>query len=116
MGYYWSKCPYCGSRIEAGYSKPKKRLGKPERLCIRCGKVYLDSNIVDWDNVSFLDKILYFFANGRFFFCLFPIMFTGVFSWIAGVVSAVLIWGACILVVKVQVQAYREGNNHRRRR
>lgn len=112
MGYYYSKCPYCGRKIEGSYAKPMKKLGNPQKMCIRCGGIYLDSNIVDWDNAHWLDKILYFFANGRIFFCALPFMLVVApwdwkYSWVVGLAASLIAVALCWLYVKKQVDKYR---------
>ena len=113
MGYYYSKCPYCGRKIEASYAKPLKKLGKPQKMCIRCGNIYLDSNIIDWDNVSLFKKFLFCLANGRFFLCLFPCLIINArMEWGSpwfGLLASLVAFAICVLYVQIKVWIYRGG-------
>ena len=112
MATYRKNCPHCKMIVESGGGFPKKSLGKPNKICRFCGNPYLDEDVLDWDNAHWLDKVLYCFANGRFFLCLLAFLCPFAlewkpYLWIVGLGASLLVFALCVLYVKKQVDKYR---------
>lgn len=118
MAYHWTKCPYCGYMLEHGPGRPAKRLGDPIKTCRMCRKSYLDPSIIDWSTASTFDKILYYFANGRFIICLLPYLIAVAIidtklnwepisiTFFACLPVFAIVFALCALYVRHQVKAY----------
>ena len=64
MAIRWKNCPYCGANLYLGSGK-NVTFGNPLKRCPSCHKIYKDSDIIDWNSESILEKFKYCFANGR---------------------------------------------------
>lgn len=117
MAHYWKRCPHCGRTIEQGYGYPTTSLGDPRRRCRFCFREYKDRSIIDWENASILKKILFYFANGRFFLCFIPYVLASCFvgqnvewaDWLVYLACSpvfLIIFALCALYVRHQVKEY----------
>ena len=103
MAHYWKKCPYCGKTLEEGIGASLVRFGKPEQTCRYCSKTYKDRSFIDWPTATFLEKLGFYFANGRFFFCIMAGALLSVSFGRDGFIGAVLGFSICSILCGIYV-------------
>ena len=95
---YYKKCPFCNYTVKSGHGDPIQRLGSPLVKCGNCKKIYVDSDIIEWEISPTYRRIGYYFANNRKYYCLIPsIFFSGMVAYSA--LSMILSFTVCFCLL-----------------
>lgn len=108
-------CPNCKSAIGGGHGIPLKHLDSPIKICPYCNNNYIDENVLEWSVSPIYRKVGYFFANNRFWICLYPSIFAGIAieSLLAFVACFISIFLLCCLYVTIQIKFEKDNSKKR---